>query len=802
MEEQKQASYDASNIKILEGLEAVRKRPAMYIGSTGVQGLHHLVYEVVDNSIDEALGGHCDKITVIIHVNNSISVEDNGRGIPVDIHPDTGKPACEVVLTTLHAGGKFDNSTYKISGGLHGVGVSCVNALSEHLQLLIKRDGKLHRQIFHFGDAVTGLEIIGDTAERGTTVLFKPDGTIFEEVEFDYDVLYKRLRELAFLNRGLRIHLVDERFQHETEFYYEGGIVSFVQMMNKNKTVLHEKPIYVECEKNGSILEVAIQYNDGYAENMLSFVNNINTVDGGTHLFGFKAGLTRALNNYGIQAGLFKSMKENPQGDDIREGLCAVISLKIPNPQFEGQTKGKLGNSEIKGFVETLVNERLTVFLDENPGVGRKIIAKIIDAARAREAARKARETIRKSALEMSALPGKLADCQEKDPGQCELFLVEGDSAGGSAKQGRNRKYQAILPLRGKILNVEKSRFDKIISSDEIKTLITALGTGFGEGQFNVEKLRYHKIVIMTDADVDGSHIRTLLLTFFFRQMPEVIEKGYLYIAQPPLFKVKKGKSKELYLKTEIDLENFLLSEALEDVQFFDKEGREKENIEKKEILKSVSVLDAQLAVLERRGDRRVFESLFFDVPLSLYDFKDSAVIDERFEQLQRNLESRGVKAEGRVVKSEEGEVMSMQLSTIKDGLRRTTLIDKALMAVPEYYEGKKRAEYVNSHIEFPVSVADRGERYVFADYRELLRFIDSKGKEGVGVQRYKGLGEMNPMQLWETTMDPEKRTLLNVRVEDSLEADSIFNILMGDVVEPRRNFINENALKVKHLDV
>ncbi len=631
----KDETYTASQIQILEGLEAVRKRPGMYIGSTGSRGLHHLVYEVVDNSIDEALAGYCKNIVVTIHKDNSITVEDDGRGIPTDIHPKVGKPAVEVALTMLHAGGKFNNDAYKVSGGLHGVGVSVVNALSEKLEVIVKQHGKIYRQIYERGVPKTDLEVIGETEETGTTITFKPDKEIFEETVFDYDVLAQRLRELAFLNKGINIKLIDERDGKEEVFNYEGGIISFVKYLNRNKEVLHEEPIYMEAKNSDYEVEVCMQYNDSYTENIFSFANNIDTREGGTHLVGFKAALTKVINDYARKYGIIKDNEKNLQGEDVREGLTAIVSVKLKNPQFEGQTKTKLGNSEMRSIVENVVTEKLSAFLEENPSVAKVIVEKATQAARAREAARKARElTRRKSALENTTLPGKLADCSEKDPSKCELFLVEGDSAGGSAKSGRNSRFQAILPLRGKILNVEKARLDKILSNEEIRAMITALGTGIGD-EFDISKLRYHKVVIMTDADVDGSHIRTLLLTFFYRFMRPLIENGNVYIAQPPLYKITKGK--------------------------------------------------------------KVY--------------------------------------------------------------------------------------------------------YAYSD-RELDRILNEIGRENYTVQRYKGLGEMNADQLWDTTMDPEKRTMLKVTLEDAIAADEIFTILMGDKVEPRREFIEKHAKTVRNLDI
>jgi DNA gyrase subunit B len=787
--------YDAESIKVLEGLSAVRKRPAMYIGSTSVQGLHHLVYEVVDNSIDEALAGYCDEIKVIIHVDNSVTVVDNGRGIPVDMHPTQKRPAAEVVMTMLHAGGKFDSDSYKVSGGLHGVGVSVVNALSSRLELEIRRNNKVYRQNYERGVPVCDLVEDGETKRRGTRILFWPDPQIFETTEFSFETLSQRIRELAFLNAGVRIEITDERTDKSHLFHYEGGIVSFVEYLNRAKTPLHQKPILFTGTKEGVEIEIAIQYNDAYDEKIFSFANNINTHEGGTHLSGFKAALTRTMNNYATNNNLLKNMKTTISGEDLREGMAAVISVKVPEPQFEGQTKTKLGNSEIKGYVETIMNEKLAEYLEENPSVARKILEKGIDAARAREAARKARDlTRRKGALDGLALPGKLADCQEKDPALCELYLVEGDSAGGSAKQGRERRYQAILPLKGKILNVEKARFDKMLTSNEIRTLITAMGTSIGKDDFDITKLRYHRIIIMTDADVDGSHIRTLLLTFFFRQMPELVERGHLYIAQPPLYKAKRGK-KELYLKDEAALREYLLDEGVEGMTVqMEKSGK---------ILRGKQIIPTLRNIIEynEHFDKMMVKGVNSDV-LKIFvrgklqnGFAD--LVD--LEPLAAKLRIIEPKAEFTV----QGDPARILFS--RGNLR--TFIDQKVLEYLSMYEYKLLLQSYKQVEEICLGetalISKDGEpEAVVTDRQELLAHFFNRAKKGQYIQRYKGLGEMNPDQLWETTMDPEKRVLLQVKVEDTYEAEQIFTVLMGDQVEPRREFIEQNALSVSNLDV
>jgi DNA gyrase subunit B len=786
--------YGAGEIKVLKGREAVRKRPAMYIGSTSVEGLHHLVYEVIDNSVDESLAGFCDKIDVTIHMEGSITVVDNGRGIPTGKHPGDPKKrtAAEIALTELHAGGKFESKAYKISGGLHGVGVSVVNALSEWLDLNIKQNDQVWVQRFEKGIPAGPLTLEGKTKKRGTKITFKPDAGIFETTEFNFDTLVNRFRELAFLNKGLTINITDERTGKEQTFFYEGGIVSFVEHLNKTKNSLHPKIIYISKEKGRSSVEVAMQYNDSYSENIYSFANNINTKEGGTHLAGFKSALTRTINSHASSSGLTKNVKESISGDDAREGLTAVISVKLPTPQFEGQTKTKLGNSEVKGLVESLVNDALGNYFEQNPSVVKKIIEKSIQAARAREAARKARElTRRKGALEDSGLPGKLADCAEKDPELSEIFIVEGDSAGGSAKQGRDRHNQAILPLKGKILNVEKARFDKMLSSEEIKILITALGTGIGKEDFNIEKARYHKIVIMTDADVDGAHIRTLLLTFFFRQMPQVIEKGYLYIAQPPLFKVKKGK-KERYIQSEGKLENMLFELAADEIEIHN--GK---LLTGKAIIPYIKNLAKYEKLFEwfsrRKNDTEVIRALLHEdlnreVLKNKKDVTDLiGKLKKRFPDLTEELK-------------EDEEHQSYRIELKRDG--RKLIIDDEFLTSPDFRELKNLFSELRGLGHPPYKVKHNKDTHEFASSRELFDHILSVAKKGIGIQRYKGLGEMNPHQLWETTMHPEKRTLLKVSIEDSVKAEEVFSTLMGDQVEPRKAFIEHHALEARNLDI
>jgi DNA gyrase subunit B len=768
----------------------------MYIGSTGPAGLHHLVYEVVDNSIDEALAGFCDQVNVTLHIDGGVTVIDNGRGIPVDKH-ESGKSAAEVVLTVLHAGGKFDNDSYKVSGGLHGVGVSVVNALSETLDLEIWRNGQVYSQSYERGKPTKDLEITGITKRRGTKVTFKPDAEVFETTDFSFDTLAQRLRELAFLNGGILITLDDERDGKAHKFHYEGGIVSFVTHLNKNKSAVNEKPIYMRGERDGIDTELALQWNDGYTETIYTFANNINTHEGGTHLSGFRSALTRTINSYATKNNLAKDLKESVSGEDIREGLTAVVSVKIPHPQFEGQTKTKLGNTEVKGIVEAVLNEKLGSFLEENPSIARRIVGKAIDAARAREAARKARDLVRrKGALDGSSLPGKLADCQERDPALCELYIVEGESAGGSAKQGRDRKFQAILPLKGKILNVEKARFDKMLGSDEIKTMIAALGCGIGAEDFDIGKLRYHRIIIMTDADVDGSHIRTLLLTFFYRQLPSVIENGYVYIAQPPLFRVKRGKA-ETYIKDERDLDAYLIKRSIEGrVVRVAASNTEVTGPDLEKLLQRVIAHQKLMQTVERRGfPREIVEALLAAGADREY-FADRDRLDALAVTLSNPTRTVSVQ------RDEEHNRFSLHIDDRSSGYPRQHTVGFEFASAAEY-----RALLANRRDmpavagELIVTGADESD-VKLKSIDELIEHFISAGKKGVAINRYKGLGEMNPEQLWETTMNPEVRTLLQVRAEDHTEADLMFTTLMGDQVEPRRKFIEDNALDVKNLDV
>src|SRR5438552_9705422 len=789
------ADYSAEHIKVLEGLEAVRKRPAMYIGTTGTEGLHHLVYEVVDNSVDEALAGFCTEVHVVIHIDNSVTVIDNGRGIPTEVMPKEGKPAAEVVLTTLHAGGKFDNAAYKVSGGLHGVGVSVVNALSEWLNLEIWRGGKVYVQGYERGVPAGPLEMTGHTDRRGTKVTFKADDKIFESTDFNFDVLSQRLREMAFLNRGLLITIEDERAGREKkhEFHYTGGIVSFVEHLNKNKAPLHDKVIYFEGIRDGIDLQIAMQYNDGYQEQIFAFANNINTHEGGTHVIGFKAALTSTLNSYAVANNLFKEVKENLSGDDVREGLVAVISVKLPNPQFEGQTKTKLGNSEVKGIVETLVNDGLSNYLEETPGLGKKIIGKALEAARAREAARRARELVRrKGALDGMSLPGKLADCQERSPEHAEIFIVEGDSAGGSAKQGRDRRTQAILPIKGKILNVEKARYDKMLTHQEIVAMITALGTGIGQDDFDVSNLRYHKVIIMTDADVDGSHIRTLLLTFFYRQMGQLIEHGNIYIAQPPLFKVKKGKN-EQYIKDERQMARFLLKKATENLAV-EVGGQELKSRDLTSFLEKLIELNGVFT----RVDRHFRDSRVVDLWMSM-DAESRAFlgVQQKMKPLAEKIESFGYTAE--ILTDEEH---SVQKLLYRQGSQSPRLVGYQQVSSPEFLRLLVLHKAIAELDQPPFTAKTDATAVAFKDRQALLTHIMELGKKDLQITRYKGLGKMNPSQLWETTMDPEKRTLLQVQIKDAVDTDAIFTVLMGDAVEPRRKFIEDNALEVKKLDI
>jgi len=780
--EKNQVKYDATTIQILGGIEAVRKRPAMYIGDTTIRGLHHLVYEVVDNSIDEASAGFCDKIKVIIHSDNSVSVEDNGRGIPVDMHKTAKKSALEVVLTTLHAGGKFDNRVYKVSGGLHGVGVSVVNALSEWLEAEVKRDNKIYHQRFERGQTKTELKVIGKAKTTGTKITFKPDKEIFKNIEFSFDILANRLRELAFLNPNIEITLIDENTSKEAIFKFKGGIVEFVEYLNRNKNPLHNKIIYFSKEKDNIILEVALQYNDGYQENIFSFANNINTVEGGVHLTGFKTALTRAINQYAKNKNLFKDI-DNISGEDAREGLCAVISVKLPNPQFEGQTKTKLGNSEVEGLVNSVVFEGLVSFFEENPSVANKIIEKTILAARAREAARKARElTRRKGALDTANLPGKLADCAEKDPSLCELYIVEGESAGGSAKQARDRNFQAILPIKGKILNVEKARLDKILSNEEIGTIISALGTGIGE-DFDISKLRYHKIIIMADADVDGCHIRTLLLTFFYRQFPKLIEEGYIYIAQPPLYRLKR-KDIEEYIHTEKQMNDIILKLGLQNIKFY-KGKKEYTDKDTEKIINSLIELEKLSASLEKKG-------------ISFADY--ISYIDEKKKKyplykIVKDNKSIFIMDDDELSKYSDEELEPIEIFEAYEIEKIGNEFLKLDLSIKNYLNNNEKENFILVNKE-------TGQKITCSNLKNSYEEIKKIATKGIHIQRYKGLGEMNPEQLWESTMDPAKRTLIKITLEDAVEADRIFTILMGEDAQPRREFIQEYAHQVKNLDI
>jgi DNA gyrase subunit B len=834
--------YGADSIKVLEGLEAVRKRPAMYIGSTGPAGLHHLVYEIVDNSIDEALAGFCTEVNVQIHLDNSVTVIDNGRGIPTDMH-ESGKSAAEVALTVLHAGGKFENSAYKVSGGLHGVGVSVVNALSERLDLEIWRNEQTHQQSYERGKPTADLAVTGTTKRRGTKVTFKPDPQVFETTDFSFDTLAGRLRELAFLNAGVTITLDDERDDKSHRFHYDGGIVSFVEHLNKNKGVVNEKPLYMRGDRDGIDAEIAVQWNDGYNPQEFSFANNINTHEGGTHLSGFRAALTRTVNAYATANNLTKDLKDTTiSGDDIREGMTAVISVKIPHPQFEGQTKTKLGNTEVKGIVEAIVNDRLGAFLEENPVAAKRIIQKVVDAARARDAARKARDLVRrKGALDGSSLPGKLADCQERDPAQAEIYIVEGESAGGSAKQGRDRRFQAILPIKGKILNVERARLDRMLSSDEIKTMIAALGCGIGTEDFDIDKLRYHRVIIMTDADVDGSHIRTLLLTFFYRQMPLLIERGHVYIAQPPLFRAKRGRQ-ETYIKDERALENFLVHRAVDGRLVKTSDGADLSGVELEKLLHGVIAYRNVLRTTERRGHARdVIEALldrdarnrtFFENQAALQGLADQLTTPLRDVSLQRDEEhntwllkiddrSTGysridmigpdfvTSGEFRTLAASYAEVGAV-LRTLRQGPIAVRVVTNGKPVEQDTAGPDEGLTADEKEALSAIGVAPAGEVQTQAKdgavaIKSIDEFIDhfiALGRKGVAINRYKGLGEMNPETLWATTMNPEARTLLQVRAEDHTEADSMFTTLMGDQVEPRRKFIEDNALDVRNLDI
>jgi DNA gyrase subunit B len=795
-----QDEYTAQQITVLEGLSAVRMRPSMYVGNVSTEGLHHLVYEVVDNSIDETLAGYCNHIRVQIHLDSSITVEDNGRGIPVDMHEKENLPAVTVVMTKLHAGGKFDDSSYKVSGGLHGVGVSVVNALSEYLEVEIRRDGKVYFQRYERGDPKTELLIRGETQKRGTRVTFKPDPLIFEDTEMSFDIIAERMRELAFLNSGVRIELVDERIPKEKLFYYEGGLVSFVEYLNRNKEPIFPEVISISGDKQGISAGVAIQYNGTYNEKIFTFANNINTKEGGTHLVGFKAGLTRSIKQYATQNKTIKPQDlERLTGDDVREGLTAVVSIKISQPQFEGQTKTKLGNSEVKGLVENLVYEKLSIYFEENPKIIRAVLDKVLEAARAREAARRAKElTRRKGVLGDHSLPGKLADCQERDPSKSEIFIVEGDSAGGSAKQGRNRAFQAILPLRGKILNVEKSRFDKILENQEIRNMISALGTGIGKDEYNPDKLRYHKTIIMTDADVDGAHIRTLLLTFFFRQMPDLIERGHLYIAQPPLYRLAVGKS-EHYLKDDDGLNTLLLKRASEKKQVF-LPGRD-EPLAPEHLIGLLRTFSRYEEWLERQVQRGMSKKLL-DQIIRIFD--ENAMEDADPQQwgyiLKAKLEESSY-PEVSMEEEEEHRGYDLYVMEPSNGHKKTRIGYDFLVSV-EFRKLLSLYRQLAILHATPYVVKDNQGQEKFDDPRAFFKFLMDEARKGTTIQRYKGLGEMNPEQLWDTTMNPDKRTLLQVRVEDQVLADELFTTLMGDPVEPRRDFIQANALDFRELDI
>ena len=792
-------NYTAEDIKVLKGLDAVRKRPGMYIGDTDdVTGLHHMVYEVVDNAIDEALAGYADHVQVTIHIDNSVTVEDNGRGIPVDIHKEEGRSAAEVIMTELHAGGKFDNNSYKVSGGLHGVGVSVVNFLSEWLELEIHRDGNIWRQRYERGLPVVAIEKGEKTPRRGTRVTFKADGEIFSITEMNFETLSQRLRELAFLNSGIQIDIKDERSDKHHEFRYEGGIVSFVRDLNKNKTPLHENPIFIRDEKDGEQVEIALQWNDGYSDNIYTFTNTIKNTDGGTHLVGFKGALTRTVNKYVVETGVLEKLKLSLEGDDIREGLTAIISIKIRDPKFSSQTKDKLVSSHVKTWVEQVVNERLAEYFEENPRETKRITEKIIDAARGREAARKARDlTRRKGALDSASLPGKLADCSERDPALCEIYFVEGDSAGGSAKQGRDRRFQAILPLKGKILNVEKARLDKMLSSEEIRVMITALGTGIGADDFSIAKLRYHRIIIMTDADVDGSHIRTLILTFFYRHMKEVIERGHLYIAQPPLFKITQNK-KDTYLKDESEKSRFLMSRIAESVEVTPEGGI---GIRGEALINMLQRMEDfrnhALKVAVRSVPRAALEILVGEHFIDRTALQDEA----KLVRLTQALTAAGY-LDVNIVRDEITETTTVQFRAGNNGSGKMFSINHELLGQYEFRQVVKAYEQLSAFGLPPYTVKHGDDTTVYTHIDDLLEQIYKLAEKGLTIQRYKGLGEMNPEQLWDTTMNPETRRLLQVRIEDAVGADEIFTILMGDQVEPRRVFIQDNALEVKNLDI
>ncbi|MDX8387461.1 MAG: DNA topoisomerase (ATP-hydrolyzing) subunit B [Ghiorsea sp.] len=806
--EQQQQAYGADSIKVLKGLDAVRKRPGMYIGDTDDgTGLHHMVYEAVDNSIDEALAGHCDKVEVIIHSDDSITVRDNGRGIPVDMHPDEGRSAAEVIMTVLHAGGKFDSNSYKVSGGLHGVGVSVVNALSDYLELTIRRHGKIHQCRFEHGDTVTPVHVIGEAEGSGTEVRFLPSLETFSHRNMSFDILSKRLRELSFLNSGVHIELSDERTDQRIVFEYEGGITAFVEHLNKARTPLHPICIDIRTERDDVGVELSLQWTDSYQENVYCFTNNIPQRDGGAHLAGLRAALTRCINTYAGANGLLKKHKVALTGDDCREGLTAVLSVKVPDPKFSSQTKDKLVSSEVRPIVESKVNEKLAEWFEENPKEAHAIIGKAAEAAIARDAARKARDlTRRKGALDVSNLPGKLADCQEKDPANSEIFLVEGDSAGGSAKQGRNRRTQAILPLKGKILNVERARFDKMLNSQEVGTLITALGTGIGKEEFNIAKLRYHKVVIMTDADVDGAHILTLILTFFYRQMPELIERGYLYIAKPPLYRVQRGK-KDRYVADDDELQEFLLEQGIQDKEYHETAKKGAMTTERfQTFLRSIYRLHGLVLRLGQRLDKRVLKLLVEGEKITEPMMRDKAKLEEKLSNIIATFDSETRADESlkfRIYKDEEQGSHWVQFERRDHGRTKVSRLDRDLVSTTEFAEAQQLCNNAQAMVGEGAYLADdAGKRWEIGTYDDVSNAIDKEGRRGLKIQRYKGLGEMNPEQLWETTLDPVNRTFLKVTLEDVVSADETFSTLMGDAVEPRRDFIQANALKVRNLDV